>query len=308
MEKKKLILSQSGNKFYLSVPEEIYIGKFKIGENILDKDEIIVNFRYNYFFRDEDINYTRNYHNIGYSNFDNSINIIFLEDNLLIIPEDIFELNKNIFDRLKNCLKRYENIFDIEFREFYSNNNDDFKNYKVNINYEMIKLENPIKNKNYLFRLKDNNIPISWVEQSDYLIKKLENLNARYGNISCEKVNLVYFNGKIPKNIDFIINEEYAKRLDELFKSWNNGNKKSKRMELIEYLFKTYNDIKSCKNNYFIKVNDKITVLVDVEKLEILEFKSLFYNNDMKSYSKLVECVNNIQKEIDKINEKNVDN
>ena len=48
--------------------------------------------------------------------------------------------------------------------------------------------------------------------------------------------------------------------------------------------------------------------MVDVEKLEILEFKSLFYNNDMKSYSKLVECVNNIQKEIDKINEKNVDN
>ena len=79
-------------------------------------------------------------------------------------------------------------------------------------------------------------------------------------------------------------------------------------MKLIEYLFKTYNEVKSYKDNYFVSVDDKITLLVDVENLEILEFKSLYYNNDMKSYNRLVECVNNIQKEIDKINEKSVDN
>ena len=190
----------------------------------------------------------------------------------------------------------------MEFREFYTKDGNDISVYKVSIDYEMIKLENPIKKKNYLFRLKDNNIPKNWVEQSEYLIKRLENLNSKYGNISQNKINLIDFNGCIPKNIDFVINEEYAKRLDDLFKSWNDGNKKSKRMKLVEYLFNIYeNDVTSNKEYYSIKVDERITLLVDVEKLEILEFKTMYHNIDISSYYKLSECVKNIQKEIDNI-------
>ena len=79
-------------------------------------------------------------------------------------------------------------------------------------------------------------------------------------------------------------------------------------MELVEFLFREYNQINSYGDNYFIILNDKITVLVNAEELEILEFKTMYHNIDMVSYNKLVECVNNIQKEIDRINEKRVDN
>lgn len=303
MKKEKLILLQIENDFYLQVPNEIYIDEYRedIEGNILIK-----NYKYYYFVKDKTINYTEDYHNIGYANFDGSINILLLYNNTLIIPNDIFKIYKDNFNKLRKTLKKYDDIFEVELKEYYSNGN--FKTNKIKIEYEMIKLENPVKNKSHLFRLKGNNIPKDWVEQSEYLIKKLEYSNSKYGNISEGKINLINYNGYIPENIDFIINEEYAKRLDELFKSWNSGNIKSKRMELIEYLFKTYNEVKSYKDNYFVGVDDKITVLVDVEKLEILEFKSLYYNNDMKSYNKLVECVNSIQKEIDKINEKSVDN
>lgn len=303
MEKDKLILLQIENEFYLQVSEEIYLDKYR--EDI-EGNMLVLNYKYHYFAKDKDVNYTKDYHNIGYANFDGSINIIYLKDGILIIPKDIFKIHKDNFNKLRKILKKYDDIFDVELREYYSDGN--FKTNKVKIEYDMIKLENPIKNKNHLFRLKDNNIPKDWVEQSKYLIKKLEYPNSRYGNISEGKINLINYNGYIPKNIDFIISEEYAKRLDELFKSWNNENIRSKKMRLIEYLFKTYNEVKSYKNNYFVSVDDKITLLVDVENLEILEFKSLYYNNDMKSYNRLVECVNSIQKEIDKINEKSVDN
>jgi hypothetical protein len=303
MEKDKLILLQIENEFYLQVPEEIYLDKYR--EDI-EGNMLVLNYKYHYFAKDKDVNYTKDFHNIGYANFDGSINIIYLKDDILIIPKDIFKIHKDNFNKLRKILKKYDDIFDVELREYYSNNN--FKNTKIKIEYEVIKLENPIKNKNHLFRLKNNNIPKDWVEQSKYLIKKLEYPNSRYGNISEGKINLINYNGYIPKNIDFIISEEYAKRLDELFKSWNNENIRSKKIKLIEYLFKTYNDVKSYKDNYFVSVDDKITVLVDVENLEILEFKSLYYNNGMESYNKLVSCVNNIQKEIDKINEKSVDN
>lgn len=303
MEKDKLILLQIENEFYLQVPEEIYLDKYR--EDI-EGNMLVLNYKYHYFAKDKDVNYTKDFHNIGYANFDGSINIIYLKDDILIIPKDIFKIHKDNFNKLRKIFKKYDDIFDVELREYYSDGN--FKTNKIKIEYEMIKLENPVKNKNHLFRLKGNNIPKDWVEQSEYLIKKLEYPNSRYGNISEERVNLINCNGYIPENIDFIISEEYAKRLDELFKSWNNENIRSRRMKLIEYLFKTYNEVKSYKDNYFVSVDDKITVMVDVEKLEILEFKSLYYNNDMKSYNKLVECVNNIQKEIDKINEKSVDN
>lgn len=303
MKKEKLILLQIENDFYLQIPNEIYIDKYRED----DKGNILVlNYKYHYFAKDKNINYTKYYHNIGYANFDGSINILLLYNNTLIIPNDTFKIHKDNFNKLIKTLKKYDDIFEVELKEYYSNGN--FKTNKIKIEYEMIKLENPVKNKSHLFRLKGNNIPKDWVEQSEYLIKKLEYPNSRYGNISEERVNLINCNGYIPENIDFIINEGYAKRLDELFKSWNSGNIKSKRMELIEYLFKTYNEVKSYKDNYFVSVDDKITVLVDVEKLEIIEFKSLYYNNDMKSYNRLVSCVNDIQKEIDKINEKSVDN
>lgn len=303
MEKDKLILLQIENEFYLQVPEEIYLDKYR--EDI-EGNMLVLNYKYHYFAKDKDVNYTKDFHNIGYANFDGSINIIYLKDDILIIPKDIFKIHKDNFNKLRKILKKYDDIFDVELREYYSDGN--FKTNKIKIEYDMIKLENPVKNKSHLFRLKGNNIPKDWVEQSEYLIKKLGYPNSKYGNISEGKINLINCNGYIPENIDFIISEEYAKRLDELFKSWNNENIRSKRMELIEYLFKTYNEVKSYKNNYFVSVDDKITVLVDVEKLEILEFKSLYYNNDMESYNRLVECVNNIQKEIDKINEKSVDN
>lgn len=303
MSMKKLILLQNENKFYLSVPEEIYIGKYK--EDV-EGNIIVSDYKYHYFVKDKDISYTESFNNIGYANFDDSVNILLLKDDIIVIPCGTFGLHKDNFNRLRKVFKNYDYAFKVELVEYY--NNDSYKLDEIKIEYEMIRLENPIKNKNHLFRLKDNNIPKDWVEQSEYLIKKLEYPNSRYGNISEERVNLINCNGYIPENIDFVINEEYAKRLDELFKSWNSGNIKPKRMELIEYLFKTYNEIKSYKDNYFVSVDDKITVLVDVEKLEIIEFKSLYYNNDMKSYNRLVSCVNDIQKEIDKINEKSVDN
>lgn len=307
MEKEKLILSQNGNRFYLSVPEKIKIGRYQSHCYDMDED-IVIEVKYINFFRDLNISYSSNEKNLGLMSNYNSICLMYTDFHSIIIPKGIFELNKDSFNRLRKVLKRYDDIFEIELREFYSDNKNDFENYKVNIDYEMIKLENPIKNKNYLFRLKDNNIPKSWIEQSEYLIKKLENLNSKYGNISQNKVNLIDFNGCIPKNIDFVISEIYAKRVDELFKSWNNNNKKSNKMELVEFLFKEYNQINSYGDNYFIILNDKITVLVNVEELKILEFKTMYHNIDMVSYDKLVDCVNNIQKEIDRINEKRVDN
>ncbi len=303
MSMKKLILLQNENKFYLSVPEEIYIGKYK--EDV-EGNIIVSDYKYHYFVKDKDISYTESFNNIGYANFDDSVNILLLKDDIIVIPCGTFGLHKDNFNSLKKVLKNYDYAFKVELTEYY--NNDSYKLDEIKIEYEMIKLENSIKNKNHLFRLKDNNIPKDWVKQSEYLIKKLENLNSRYGNISQNKVNLIDFNGYIPKNIDFIISEEYAKRIDELFKSWNNGNIKSKKMELIEYLFKTFNEVKSYGSDYyFVNVNDSITLLIDVNKLEILEFKSLYYNNNMDNYKKLVECVDKIQKEIDKINEKRVD-
>jgi|GEM_PF-4697815 len=307
MNKEKLILSQNGNRFYLSIPEEIKIGRYQSHCDDMDED-IVIEVKYINFFRDLNISYSSNEKNLGLMSNYNSICLMSTDFHSIIIPKGTFELNKDSFNRLRKILKRYDDIFEIELREFYSDNNDDFENYKVNIEYEMIKLENPIKNKNYLFRLKDNNIPKIWVGQSEYLIKKLENLNSKYGNISQNKVNLIDFNGYIPKNIDFVISEIYAKRVDELFKSWNNNNKKSNKMELVEFLFREYNQINSYGDNYFIILNDKITVLVNVEELKILEFKTMYHNIDMLSYGKLVECVNNIQKEIDRINEKRVDN
>ena len=297
MEKEKLILSKNNDKFYLSIPKDIEIGGISS----------YVNLKYSDFYKDIDILFTINKNNIGKEQMCGSIYLMYGNTNKIIIPKGTFELNRDIFNKLKEILKKYDNIFELEIKEFYSDENYDFEKYKVNIGYEMIKLENPIKNKSYLFRLKDNNIPKGWIEQSEYLIKKLENLNSKYGNISQNKVNLIDFKGCIPKNIDFVINEEYAKRLDGLFKSWNNNNIKSNKTELIEFLYREYNQINLYGDNYFIILNDKITVLVNVEELKILEFKTMYHNIDMVSYSKLVDCVNNIQKEIDRINEKRVD-
>ena len=296
MLKKKLILLQIENEFYLQVPEEIYLDKYR--EDI-EGNMLVLNHKYYYFAKDKNVNYTKDFHNIGYAKFDGSINIIYLKDGILTIPKDIFKIHKDNFNKLKKILKKYDNIFEVELKEYYGNS---FKTNKIKIEYEVIKLENPIKKKNYLFRLKDNNIPKNWVEQSEYLIKRLENLNSKYGNISQNKINLIDFNGCIPKNICFMISEEYAKRLDDLFKSWNDGNKKSKRMKLVEYLFNIYgNDVTSNKQYYSIKVDERITLQVDVEKLEILEFKTMYHNIDISSYYRLSECVENIQKEIDNI-------
>lgn len=299
MGREKLILSQNGYKFYLSIPNEI-----KIGEIVSNCDDLKFNInidsKYLYFFNDTDIANTGNEKNIGQEQIYGSIYLIYQHFNNLIIPKGTFELSKDVFDRLRKILKNYDNIFEIELKEYYNNVN--FKSDKFKIDYEMIKLENPIKKKNYLFRLKDNNIPKEWIEQSEYLIKKLENLNSKYGNISQNKINLIDFKDCIPKNICFMVSEEYAKRLDDLFKSWNDGNKKSKRMKLVEYLFNIYgDDVTSNKEYYSIKVDERVTLLVDVEKLEILEFKTMYHNIDISSYYRLSECVETIQKEIDNI-------
>ena len=305
MDREKLILSQLGDKFYLSVPEEIKIGKYQSHCDDMDED-IVMEVKYLCFFKDIDIAYTSNKKNIGQKQHYGSIYLIYTDFSKLIIPNGTFELSKDVFDKLRKVLKNYDNIFDVELKDYNSKYN--IKRDKIKIDYEMIRLENPIKNRSYLFRLKGNNIPKDWVEQSEYLIKKLENLNSKYGNISQNKVNLIDFNGYIPKNIDFVISEMYSKRIDELFKSWNNNNKKSNKMELVEFLFREYNQINSYGDNYFIILNEKITVLVNVEELKILEFKTMYHNIDMLSYIKLVECVDNIQKEIDRINGKRVDN
>lgn len=302
MGKEKLILSQSGNKFYLSVPKEILIGKINSNCDDLD-DNIIISVKYLYFFKDVNIAYTDNEKNIGQEQVYGSIYLIYQWFSKLTIPKGTFELSKDVFDKLKKVLKNYDNIFEIEFRKFYSDSNDDFENYKVNIDYEMIKLENPIKNKDYLFRLKDNNIPISWVEQSSNLIKKREDLNSRYGNISCEKVNLVDFNGRIPENIDFIITQGFADRLDELFKCWNSGNMKTKKMKLVDFLYENYSNKISVNNNYYtINLNDKFSLLVDVQYLQILEVKTNYYNLKISYIDELNRNIDKIRQKIDELN------
>lgn len=306
MNREKLILSQLGDRFYLSVPEEIVIGRVYSNCDDLD-DDVTISVKYLYFFKDTDIAYTSNKKNIGQKQDYGSIYLIYQYFNKLAILKGTFELNKDVFDKLRKVLKNYDNIFDVEFKNYC--NEYDIKTDRIKIDYEMIKLENPIKNRSYLFRLKSNNIPKIWVEQSDYLIGRLKYSGSMYGNVAEEKVNLVNCNGYIPENIDFTINEEYAGRLDNLFKSWNNGNEETSRTKLIKFLFKTYrNQIKSHGDNFFITLNDKIMVLVDVGKLEIVEFKTMYHNIDMTSYNKLVACINNIQKEIEKINKKSVDN
>ena len=54
MKKEKLILSQNGNKFYLSIPKGINIGRYQSNGNDLDED-IIIDVDYLYFFRDKNI-------------------------------------------------------------------------------------------------------------------------------------------------------------------------------------------------------------------------------------------------------------
>ena len=302
MGKEKLILSQNGNRFYLSVPKEILIGEVNSNCDDLD-DNIVISAKYLYFFKDINIDYTNNEKNIGQKQKYNSIYLIYTNFSKFVIPEGTFELNKDVFDKLRKVLKNYDNMFEIELREFYSDSNDDFENYKVNIDYEMIKLENPIKNKDYLFRLKGNNIPISWVEQSSNLIKKRGDLNSRYGNISCEKINLVDFNGRIPENIDFIITQSFADRLDELFKCWNSGNMKTKKMKLVDFLYENYSNKISVNNNYYtINLNDKFSLLVDVQCLQILEVKTNYYNLKISYIDELNKNINIIRKKIDELN------
>lgn len=302
MGKEKLILSQNGNRFYLSVPKEILIGEVNSNCDDLD-DNIVISAKYLYFFKDINIDYTNNEKNIGQKQKYNSIYLIYTNFSKFVIPKGTFELNKDVFDKLRKVLKNYDNMFEIELREFYSDSNDDFENYKVNIDYEMIKLENPIKNKDYLFRLKGNNIPISWVEQSSNLIKKRGDLNSRYGNISCEKINLVDFNGRIPENIDFIITQSFAKRLDDLFKCWNNNCKKTQRMKFVDFLYENYSNRISVNDKYYtIKLNDKFSLLINVYCLQILEVKTNYYNLKISYIDELNRNIDKIRQKIDELN------
>ena len=110
MEKKKLILLQIENEFYLQVPEEIYLDKYR--EDIKG-DMVVLNYKYYYFAKDKNVNYTKDFHNIGYTNFDGSINIIYLKDGILTIPKDIFKIHKDNFNKLKKILKKYDYIFEV---------------------------------------------------------------------------------------------------------------------------------------------------------------------------------------------------
>lgn len=141
MEKEKLILSQNGNRFYLSVPEKIKIGRCQSHCDDMDED-IVIGVKYINFFRDLNISYSSNEKNLGLMSNYNSICLMYNDFHSIIIPKGTFELNRDIFNKLKEILKKYDNIFELEIKEFYSD-----ENYKVNIDYEMIKLENPIKNK-----------------------------------------------------------------------------------------------------------------------------------------------------------------
>lgn len=299
MEKEKLILSQNGNRFYLSVPEKIKIGRCQSHCDDMDED-IVIGVKYINFFRDLNISYSSNEKNLGLMSNYNSICLMYNDFHSIIIPKGTFELNRDIFNKLKEILKKYDNIFELEIKEFYSD-----ENYKVNIDYEMIKLENPIKNKNYLFRLKENNIPKEWVEQANSLIKLRESMSSSYGNISNGKITLIDFFGCIPNNLDFIISEEYAKRLDRLFICWNNGNKKTKQMEFIDFLYDNfYNKLKINNNNCIINIRDKILLLVDIQNIQIIEFRFNYYNIDISHYNSLKEVIDKIQNKINELNVK----
>ena len=173
------------------------------------------------------------------------------------------------------------------------------------IDYELIKLSNPVKTKSHLFRLKENNIPKEWVEQANNLIKPRESLSSSYGNISNGKINLIDISGGIPNNLDFIISEEYAKRLDRLFICWNNGNKRTKQMEFIDFLYDNfYNKFKINNNNCIINIRDKILLLVDIQNIQIIEIKSNYYNIDISHYNFLKEVIDKIQNKINELNVK----
>ena len=299
MEREKLILLQIENEFYLKVPNEIYIG------GCIEDTEgniLIKNCKYRYFVKDENINYTKDFHNIGYANFNGSINILLLYNNTLIIPNDIFKVHKDNFDKLRKILKKYDDIFDVELQEYYNNGN--IKTNKIKIEYEMVKLNNPIKNRSYLFRLGSNNIPRKWVEQvENEIICKKGSVNSTYGNVSNYKVNLVNSVGLIPENIDFIINEEFANRLDSLFKSWNNGNIRSKSDILLSYLYNLFEQRVNLQENLcYININDKIIIVIDLKCLMIIRI--MFKNNDiiMSDYNKLDKYIKCIKNKIDELN------
>ena len=298
MEKEKLILSQNGDKFYLSIPENIKIGRYENSEV-----GFITDIKYYYFIRDKNFTFTGYKNKVGLYNDFKDIFLFYVKDNVIILPQGSFELKKEVFDKLRKLLKNYNNIFDIELKEFYNDGN--FKTDKIKIEYEMIKLENPIKNKNHLFRLKENNIPKEWVEQANNLIKPKESLSSSYGNISNGKINLIDISGGIPNNLDFIISEEYAKRLDRLFICWNNGNKRTKQMEFIDFLYDNfYNKFKINNNDCIINIRDIILLLVDIQNIQIIEIKPIYYNIEMSYYNSLKETIDKIQNKINELNVK----
>ena len=121
--------------------------------------------------------------------------------------------------------------------------------------------------------------------------------------ISNGKINLIDFFGCIPNNLDFIISEEYAKRLDRLFICWNNGNKKTKQMEFIDFLYDNfYNKLKINNNNCIINIRDKILLLVDIQNIQIIEFRFNYYNIDISHYNSLKEAIDKIQNKINELN------
>ena len=173
------------------------------------------------------------------------------------------------------------------------------------IDYELIKLTNPVKTKSHLFRLKENNIPKEWVEQANNLIKPKESLSSSYGNISNGKINLIDNSGGIPNNLDFIISEEYAKRLDRLFICWNKRNKRTKQMEFIDFLYDNfYNKFKINNNDCIINIRDKFLLLVDIQNIQIIEIKFNYYNIEMSYYNSLKEVIDKIQNKINELNVK----
>ena len=81
---------------------------------------------------------------------------------------------------------------------------------------------------------------------------------------------------------------------------------KLNRARLIKFLFKIYGSkVKSYGDNLFIILNSNIVVQVNVDKLEIVGIKNKYNNIDRERYNKIVNCINIIHNEIEKLKKNN---
>lgn len=211
---------------------------------------------------------------------------VFLGNNDYIIPKCKNVIEKTSFDILKKLFTEYNYIINKE---------------KYYVNYEVLKIEN-IGVKSNLFIIKDSNIPHNWVEENILLIQK-SSLNDTYGKILNDKIILLDFNSKLAQNVNVILSNEYTNKLKSLFDNWNNGNKKSKKSQFIKFLYDEFKSkITNNNNYYYVKINDKFVIQVDVQTLQILEVKTNYYNLKISYIDELNRNIDKIRQKINELN------